>query len=146
MAESLNGRPTDTEPTIEVRRPRPDVLLVVLGGEHDLESAPLVEQAAGEALLTDSHLIVDLSPTQFIDSSIINLLVSLRNEANTNDRRFNLVLRKAPSVKRTLEICNVLQVLNCAPSVETALAAATTPGGGRAEAGVPPIGYADGRT
>ena len=126
MTESLSAQLPDTEPTIDVLWPRPDVALVVLGGEHDLDSAPLVERAASEALLAGFHLIVDLSHVQFIDSSIINLLVQLRNEANANDQRFNLVVGTAPSVKRTLEICGVLQVLNCAPSVDAALAQSTT--------------------
>ena len=69
MTEFVSAQLLDTEPTIEVRRPRPDAALVVLGGEHDLQSAPLVEQAGAEALLTCSHLIVDLSPVLFIDSS-----------------------------------------------------------------------------
>jgi anti-anti-sigma factor len=127
MTEFLNARLPDTEPSIEVRRPTLGVALIVLGGEHDLQSAPLVEQAAEEALLTCSHLIVDLSPVQFIDSSIINLLVQLRNQANASDRRFNLIVGTAPSVKRTLEICGVLQVLNSEPSVDAALAAPPTP-------------------
>jgi anti-sigma B factor antagonist len=121
MTEFSSAPLPATEPTIEVLRPTPGVALVVLGGEHDLHSAPLVEQAAAEALLGGAHLIVDLSPAQFIDSSIINLLVQLRNEAAEQNRRFNLVIGTAPSVKRTLEICGVLQVLNCAPSVGAAL-------------------------
>jgi anti-anti-sigma factor len=108
---------------IDVRWPKPDVALVVLGGEHDLESAPHVEHAAAEALLRCSHLIFDLSEAQFIDSSIINLLVQLRNEANEQNRRFNLVMGTAPSIERTLEICGVLPVLNHVPSVDAALAA-----------------------
>ena len=122
MTEFVTARLPDTEPTIEVPRPRPDTALVVLGGEHDLQSAPLVEQAAADALLTCSHLIVDLSPVLFIDSSIINLLVQLRNEANAKDRRFNLVVGTTPSVMRTLEICGVLPVLNHVSSVDAALA------------------------
>ena len=122
MTEFVSAQLLDTEPTIEVRRPRPDAALVVLGGEHDLQSAPLVEQAGAEALLTCSHLIVDLSPVLFIDSSIINLLVRLRNEANAKDRRFNVVVGTTPSVMRTLEICGVLQVLNRVSSVDAALA------------------------
>ena len=129
MTESLRAQLPDTEPTIDVRRPRPDVALIVLGGEHDLESAPLVERAADDVLLTGFHLIVDLSPVQFIDSSIINLLVRLRNDANANNQRFNLVVGTAPSVRRTLEICGVMQVLNCVPSVDAALTESmTTPG------------------
>jgi anti-anti-sigma factor len=111
----------ETEPTIEVRWPRPDVAVVALGGEHDLDSAPLVERAAGEALLTSSHLIVDISPVQFIDSSIIHLLVQLKKDADTKDCRFNLVMGTAPAVERALEICGVLPALNHMTSVDAAL-------------------------
>jgi anti-anti-sigma regulatory factor len=68
----------DAQPTIEVHRPKPHVAVVTLGGEHDLDSAPLVKQATEEALLTSFHLIVDISPVRFIDSRIINLLVNLK--------------------------------------------------------------------
>jgi anti-anti-sigma factor len=111
----------DTEPTIDVLRPKPHIALVVLGGEHDLNSAPLVERATDEALLTCSHLIVDISPVQFIDSSIINLLVQLKKNADAKDCRFNLVMGTAPGVERTLEICGVLPGLNRVRTVDTAL-------------------------
>jgi anti-anti-sigma factor len=111
----------DTEPTIDVRRPKPHVALVVLGGEHDLDSAPLVEQATEEALPTCSHLIIDISPVQFIDSSIINLLVQLKKDADAKDCRFNLVMGTAPGVERTLEICGVLPALNRVKNVDIAL-------------------------
>ena len=112
----------DTEPTIEVDWLKPDVALVVLGGEHDLASAPLVEQETEEALRTCSHLIVDLSPVQFIDSSIINLLVQLKKDADTKNCRFNLVMGTAPEVEHTLEICGVLPELNRVRTLDAALA------------------------
>ena len=111
----------ETEPTIEVDRPKPHVALVVLGGEHDLNSAPLVKQATEEALLTSSHLIVDISPVRFIDSSIINLLINLKKDADERDCRFNLVLGSEPGVERALEICGVLPALNRVKNVDTAL-------------------------
>jgi anti-anti-sigma factor len=111
----------DTEPTIDVEWPHPGVALVVLGGEHDLFSAPLIEQATDEALLDCSHLIVDISPAQFIDSSTINLLVQLKKDADGKNCRFNLVMGTAPSVKRTLEICGVLPGLNHVATVDSAL-------------------------
>jgi anti-anti-sigma factor len=110
-----------TEPTIEVHRPKPHVAVVVLAGEHDLNSAPLVEQATEEALLTCSHLIIDISPVQFIDSSIINLLVQLKRDADAKDCRFNLVMGTAPGVERALEICGVLPALNHVKNVDIAL-------------------------
>ena len=115
----------DTEPTIDVRRLKPHVALVVLGGEHDLASAPLVEQAAEEALVTCSHLIVDLSPVQFIDSSIINLLVQLKKDADATACRFNLVMGTAPEVEHTLEICGVLPGLNHVRTLDAALSEST---------------------
>lgn len=111
----------DTEPTIDLRRPRPEVALVTLGGEHDLGSAPLVERATADALLTCSHLIVDLSEVQFVDSSIINLLVRLKKDADDRDCRFNLVIGSAPGVERALEICGVLPGLNRVTTVDRAL-------------------------
>ena len=110
----------DTEPTIDVLRPKPHIALVVLGGEHDLDSAPLVELATEDALLTCSHLIIDISPVQFIDSSIINLLVQLKKDADAKDCRFNLVTGTAPGVERTLEICGVLPGLNRVRTVDSA--------------------------
>jgi anti-anti-sigma factor len=111
----------EAKPTIDVQRPKPHVTLVVLGGEHDLNSAPLVEQATEEALRTSSHLIVDISPVQFIDSSIINLLVQLKKDADAKECRFNLVMGTAPGVERALEICGVLPALNHVKNVDTAL-------------------------
>jgi anti-anti-sigma factor len=111
----------DAQPTIEVHWPKPHVAVVTLGGEHDLDSAPRVERAAGEALLTSSHLIVDISPVQFIDSSIIHRLVQLKKDADTKDCRFNLVMGTAPGVERALEICGVLPALNHVKTVDAAL-------------------------
>jgi anti-anti-sigma factor len=104
-----------------VHWPKPDVAVVVLGGEHDLESAPAVAQAAEEALATASHLVVDLSPTEFVDSTIINVLVQLRREAAATDRRFNVLLDDSPMIERTLEICGVVEALNRVTTLEAAL-------------------------
>jgi anti-anti-sigma factor len=116
LAESLN-----TEPRTATTWPRPDVAVVVLEGEHDLESTPRLEQALGEALLTCSHLVVDLSLAQFIDSSTINVLVTMKKEADTRGCRFTLVLEGSPSLEHTLEICGVLEALNRVSTLDAAL-------------------------
>src|SRR5581483_6193487 len=110
-----------TEPAIDVHWPKPHTAVVALGGEHDLASAPHVGRVIEEALFTCSHLIVDLSPVQFIDSSIINLLVHVKKNADEQDCRFSLVLGTEPGVERTLEICGVLPALNRVTTVDTAL-------------------------
>jgi anti-anti-sigma factor len=71
--------------------------------------------------VTFFHLIVDISPVRFIDSSIINLLVNLKKDADERDCCFNLVLGTEPGVERALEICGVLPALNHVRTVDTAL-------------------------
>ena len=114
-------RPLDAEPRVEISRPRPDVAIVVLLGEHDLESTPRLEHTLGEELLTCSELVVDLSPAQFIDSSTIHALVDTKREADKQNRRFTLVLDGSPNIEHTLEICGVLGTLNRVTSLETAI-------------------------
>ena len=109
------------EPRVEITWPRPDVALFVLEGEHDLESAPRLEQALGDALLTCSGLLVDLSSVEFIDSSIIHVLVRMKKEADSKGSSFALVLDGSPNIERTLEICGVLGPLNRVTSVDAAL-------------------------
>jgi anti-anti-sigma factor len=88
---------------------------------HDVASAPRLDRTTHEALFTCSHLIVDISSVQFIDSSIINLLVNRKKDADANDCRFNLVLGAAPEIEQVLEICGVLEALNRVRTIDTAL-------------------------
>lgn len=126
LTDTRSTLPDDQRPTVDVRWPRPGVALVDLGGEHDLDSAAAVEQAAGGALLACTHLIVDLSHVQFVDSSIINLLVHLRKEAGSLDRRFNVVTARSSTVEHALEICGVVPTLNRVGSLDEALAETPT--------------------
>jgi anti-anti-sigma factor len=119
MSGLLGVQPTEAR--IEVSWPRPDVAVVVLEGEHDLESAPRLELAMGDALLTCSELLVDLSLAQFIDSSTINVLVRMKREADRSGSNFSLVLDGSPNVEHTLEICRVLGRLNRVASVDAAV-------------------------
>ena len=109
--------------TIEVRSPRPHAALVVLAGEHDLHSANEVQQTFDQSLAVCDHLIVDLSTAEFIDSTIIGVLMQTRKRAVELDRKFNVVLGTAPVVERILEVTGVVPLLNVVPTVERALVA-----------------------
>jgi anti-sigma B factor antagonist len=111
------------EPTIDVSEPAPGAALVVLGGEHDLNTAPDVHRAMSDAITNASHLIVDISKAEFIDSSTIAALVRAKDRAQAEGKRFNLVLGTAAIVERALEVTGVLPALNTVPTVEDALAA-----------------------
>ena len=110
------------DPTIDVRAPRSGVVEVVLGGEHDLSSTEQLEETLTQALATCSHLVVDVSEAEFIDSTTIAVLVHAKSAAYDNDRRFNLVLNSTPIVERVLEITGVLETLNRVHTIDEALA------------------------
>jgi anti-anti-sigma factor len=119
MGESLSL----PKPTIEVRSPQPHAALVELGGEHDLYSADELQQTLDQSLYVSDHLIVDLSAADFIDSTIIGVLMRTMAKATELDRRFTVVLGAAPAVKRILEVTGVLPLLSVVPTVERALVA-----------------------
>ena len=115
-------QPLDTTPVTATTWPRPTTAVVALEGEHDMASVPQLEQAIGNALLTCSQLVIELSSVQFIDSSTIQALIKMKREADNRGCDFNLVLNgHAPNIEHTLEICGVLGALNRVPSVDAAL-------------------------
>ena len=109
--------------SIEVRSVQPGVALVVLAGEHDLHSGDELRQSFEQALARCDHLIVDLSGAEFIDSTIIHVLLQTMRSAAELDRKFNVVLGTVPGVERTLEVTGVIPLLGVVPTVERALAA-----------------------
>lgn len=111
------------QPTIEVRSPQPHTALIVLGGEHDLYSADQLRQTIDMSLSGCDHLIVDLSAAEFIDSTVIGVLVQTMMQASGLGRRFSVVLGTAPVVERALQVSGVLPLLRVVPTVEQALAA-----------------------
>ena len=108
--------------TIQVRSPQPGVALVALAGEHDLHSGEELRQSFEQALARCDHLIVDLSAAEFIDSTIIAVLVQTMRSATELDRKFNVVLGTAPAVERILEITGMMPLLGVVPTLERALA------------------------
>ncbi len=111
----------DTMPRISISWPRPSLAVVLLEGEHDMGSAPELEDALGNALLTCTELVVDLSSVQFIDSSTIHVIVRMKKEADSKGCSFRLVLDRSANIERTLEICGVLGSLNRVTTLDAAL-------------------------
>ena len=119
----MSETPLFQKATIEVRSPKPHVALVVLGGEHDLYSGDELQQTFDQSLAACDHLIVDLSAVEFIDSTIVAVLLQTMKNATELDRKFNVVLGTAPAVERILEVTGVIPHLNVVPTLERALAA-----------------------
>jgi anti-anti-sigma factor len=119
----MSGSPVFQKPTVEVHSPQTDVVLVALAGEHDLYSGDELRQCFEQALARCNHLIVDLSGAEFIDSTIIAVLLQTMRSATELDRKFNVVLGTAPAVERILDVTGVIPLLRVVPTVERALAA-----------------------
>jgi anti-anti-sigma factor len=49
--------------------------LIALVGEHDISTAPLLRRATREAWEGATHVVVDLSTAEFIDSTVITWLL-----------------------------------------------------------------------
>jgi anti-anti-sigma factor len=112
---------TDFDATIEVRSPQSGVAQIVLTGEHDLASVEQLQNTLDQSLASCSHVIVDVSSAEFIDTSTIHALVRAKKAANENHRRFNLVLSTTSLVERVFEITGVVEFLNRVHSPEEAL-------------------------
>lgn len=108
--------------TIEVRSPQPGAVLVQLAGEHDLYSGEELRESLEQSLARCDHLIVDLSAAEFIDSTIVAVLIQTKKSATELDRKFNVVQGTAPAVERILEVIGVIALLGVVPTVERALA------------------------
>lgn len=79
-------------------------VVLVLSGELDLASAPMLERELREAeAASPGRLVIDLAGLAFMDSTGLQALLRARERANTNDHQ--LALRRAPhQVQRVFEL------------------------------------------
>ncbi|MEU7240438.1 STAS domain-containing protein [Streptomyces sparsogenes] len=96
--------------------------VLALRGELDLEGAPVLERAAGEALAGQGdRLVLDCREVTFCDSSGLNMLLRLHGRAGQAGAR--LVLADVPEAMRhVLRITETEGVLTLAGTVDEALA------------------------
>ena len=88
---------------ISVAQHRDDVAVVVVG-ELDLASAPGLGVEVAEVLKASSaRITLDLRHVDFIDSTGLRMLLSLRNDAKRSDRTLTLV-PPAPAARRIFEL------------------------------------------
>ena len=123
MGGYMTGSPAFPKATIETCSPQTGAVIVKLAGEHDLYSGEELRQSLEQSLARCDHLIVDLSAAEFIDSTIVAVLIQTMKSATELDRKFNVVLGTAPAVERILEVTGVIPLLGVFPTVERALAA-----------------------
>jgi anti-anti-sigma factor len=107
---------------VEVLQPRSATAVVVLQGEHDLATAQALEALLALQVGSNDLVVVDLSVVEFIDSSVLGVLVRADRLARDSGKRFRLQVGTAAIVKRVLEISGLLNHFEWASSREDALA------------------------
>ncbi|MFB8025552.1 STAS domain-containing protein [Streptomyces sp. NPDC056465] len=119
--------------TLTVRHPADSIAVLNVSGEIDVDSAPVLRTRALELIREGRpHLVLDLEPVEFCDSSGLNTMISILRYAK--DRHGSLALAAAPPhLTRLLDITGVGHVIPTLPTTAEALRRivmpADTPGG-----------------
>jgi|RhiMetdeSRZDD1v2_1073273.scaffolds.fasta_scaffold1215412_2 anti-anti-sigma factor len=106
---------------IEVLQPEAARAVVVFKGEHDLAQVEALRDRLSALVAANELVVADFSDAEFVDSSIINLLLETKREAEARQSRFRVQMGTECVVYRVFDIAGVLSVLECAPSREEAL-------------------------
>ena len=107
------------------------VVVVVLSGEHDVYTAPELRDKLESVIAESAPLVIDLTPTTFLDSSVLRVLLEARRNAEERGLGFAVALNdsESPGVRRILEVTGlipVLPVLEKEVALETARAGKET--------------------
>jgi anti-sigma B factor antagonist len=104
-----------------------DIAFVTLYGEHDLTTSEQLAKELRTLVRSGEAVIVDLSEVEFIDSSVLNTLITTDRMAHERGSTLTLLLNTAPIVRRLVEISGLTDHLSCAGSREEAIQAARRP-------------------
>jgi anti-anti-sigma factor len=98
------------------------VVVLTLTGEHDLTTAPVLRERMEAAVTDSSGVIIDLSGAEFIDSSIIGVVLEARRRAEEAGIGFAAALENGqPAVRRVLEVTGLDSNLPVHPDLSAAL-------------------------
>lgn len=103
--------------------------VVVLGGDYDAESVPMIERLLRRRFgpfFFRRHLIVDLSAVRRIDGSFIDLVVGLAGRLH-GERRELVLVGPAGDVRREIAFVGLHNLVPVYDSVDEALAALEGP-------------------
>lgn len=150
LADTVGDRPVDSLAECTPQRPwglsvqhypALGICAVIVEGELDLETAPLLEQRVREQLLASpAHLVLDLEPLHFLDSSGLNCLLRARQLAQTSGVQLHLAGMVTPTVVRALKITGLLGVFHTYPSLIHAVVELTNhPDAGSQHVVPPPV-------
>jgi anti-anti-sigma factor len=89
-----------------------DILFAAVEGEIDLSNAATVEERILEAVPnTASALVVDLTHTEYLDSSGVHLIFELAERLRSRGQRLELVVPDNSLIRRVLVLTEVPRVV-----------------------------------
>ena len=108
---------------VTIDRSEPGVAVVSLRGEHETYTAPKLERELDGLLDEGVALVVDLTEATFVDSSVVSVLLRIREAAAATDLAFFLVMddRTGSSVRTLFEVTGLRAVFPVAASREEAV-------------------------
>ncbi len=85
--------------------------VVSLIGEHDLASASELSATLTAIVREQTQVVIDLSETQFLDSSVLHAIVRAATAADEQHGRLVLQLGTTSIVARVLELSGLLEMI-----------------------------------
>ncbi|MFC8226539.1 STAS domain-containing protein [Streptomyces sp. NPDC057287] len=120
---------THSSPLIlTVQHPADSIAVLNVAGEIDVDSAPVLRTRALDLIRRGRpHLVLDLAPVEFCDSSGLNTMISILRYAK--DRHGSLSLAAAPPhLTRLLDITGIGHLIPTLPTTAEALNRIVMPG------------------
>jgi anti-anti-sigma factor len=97
------------------------VLVILLKGELDVDTAPALEHQLGMAERRGvRHLVVDLTELEFVDSRGLKVFIDLQRRAAGHGWQLTLRPARSQAVQRLFEIVGVERMFSFEPEPEPA--------------------------
>ncbi len=108
-----------------LQRPEGGPAVLTITGEHDLHTAPELRRQLEQLIDGGDPIVIDLSPSTFVDSSILGVILDGRKQAADGGIPFAVAQADgAVAVSRVLQVTGLQSELPVHESLEEALAAA----------------------
>lgn len=123
------------ESSIALERADPNVLVIVMEGEHDIYKAPALREKIDGAIEARNPVVIDLTPATFVDSSILGVLLQGRRRAHDSGLGFAVMLDRTGDspVRHILDVTGLIPVFPVVFTRAEAVSQAVAVGGHRAE-------------
>ena len=113
--------PAPTFADVVVEQPAPGTAVAVFSGEHDMATKRQVHELLTSLVYDNELVVADFSEAQFVDSSILGVLIAMRGEADERGHAICLQLNPGALVRRAFEVSGLLTLFETASTREAAL-------------------------